>query len=157
MTGCGLYTSVLCIFIWLYRVYILYFTAKTHIPIWNVFYQNPIKYCNMAIYCNTLKHNMQYSIDPYCFIPSSCNSAWLHNLCAFLLMWSKWHCWVLHRLQEQTNTVERINLPLKLITLSKESALNAKQSISLRMWWNTLTKKWRRKVRAIQMFMKEYI
>ena len=34
------------------------------------FYQNPIKYCNMAIYCNTLKHNMQYSIDPYCFTPN---------------------------------------------------------------------------------------
>ena len=24
----------------------------------------------MAIYCNTLKHNTQYSIDPYCFTPS---------------------------------------------------------------------------------------
>ena len=24
------------------------------------FYQNPIRYCNMAIYCNTLKHNTQY-------------------------------------------------------------------------------------------------
>ena len=35
------------------------------------FYQNPIKYCNMAIYCNTLKHNTQYGIDPYCFTPSS--------------------------------------------------------------------------------------
>ena len=34
------------------------------------FYQNPIKYCNMAIYCNTLKHNTQYSIDPYCFAPN---------------------------------------------------------------------------------------
>ena len=34
------------------------------------FYQNPIKYCNMAIYCNTLKHNTQYSIDLYCFTPS---------------------------------------------------------------------------------------
>ena len=22
----------------------------------------------------------------------TCNSAWLHNLRAFLLMWSKWHC-----------------------------------------------------------------
>ena len=34
------------------------------------FYQNPIKYCNMAIYCNILKHNMQYDIHPYCFIPT---------------------------------------------------------------------------------------
>ena len=34
------------------------------------FYQNPIKYCNMAIYCNTLKCNTQYGIDPYCFTPS---------------------------------------------------------------------------------------
>ena len=37
------------------------------------FYQNPIKYCNMAIYCNTLKHNTQYSIDPYCFTPNYYN------------------------------------------------------------------------------------
>ena len=35
------------------------------------FYQNPIKYCNMAIYCNTLKCNTQYGIDPYCFTPTS--------------------------------------------------------------------------------------
>ena len=35
------------------------------------FYQNPIKYCNMAIYCNTFKHNTQYGIDPYCFTPST--------------------------------------------------------------------------------------
>ena len=34
------------------------------------FYQNPIKYCNMAIYCNTLKHNTQYSINLYCFTPT---------------------------------------------------------------------------------------
>ena len=27
-------------------------------------------YCNMAIYCNTLEGNMQYSDDPYCFTPS---------------------------------------------------------------------------------------
>ena len=25
----------------------------------------------MAIYCNTLKHNMQYGIDPYCFTPTT--------------------------------------------------------------------------------------
>ena len=31
------------------------------------FYQNPIKYCNMAIHCNTLKHNTQYGNGPYCF------------------------------------------------------------------------------------------
>ena len=31
------------------------------------FYQNSIKYCNMAIYCNTLNHNTQYSINLYCF------------------------------------------------------------------------------------------
>ena len=24
----------------------------------------------MAIYCNTLKHNTQYGIDPYCFTPT---------------------------------------------------------------------------------------
>ena len=29
--------------------------------------QNPVTYCNMAIYCNTIKHNTQYSIDPHCF------------------------------------------------------------------------------------------
>ena len=37
-------------------IMILYFTAKTHIPIWNIFDQNPIKYCNMAIYCNTIRN-----------------------------------------------------------------------------------------------------
>ena len=26
-------------------------------------------YCNTAIYCNTLKGNTQYGIDPYCYIP----------------------------------------------------------------------------------------
>ena len=34
------------------------------------FYQNLIKYCNMAIYCNTLKCNTQYGVDLYCFTPS---------------------------------------------------------------------------------------
>ena len=42
------------------------------------FYQNPIKYCNMAIYCNTLKYNTQYGIDPYCFTPT------LHTIMASL-------------------------------------------------------------------------
>ena len=37
------------------------------------FYQNLIKYCNMAIYCNTLNHNTQYGIDPYCFTPNVYN------------------------------------------------------------------------------------
>ena len=34
-------------------------------------HQNAIKYCNMAIYCNTLKHNTQYGIDLYCFTPNT--------------------------------------------------------------------------------------
>ena len=42
------------------------------------FYQNPIKYCNMAIYCNTLKHNTQYGIDPYCFTPSTYAIVYIH-------------------------------------------------------------------------------
>ena len=25
----------------------------------------------MAIYCNTLEHNTQYGIDPYCFTPTT--------------------------------------------------------------------------------------
>ena len=33
-------------------------------------YHNPVTYCNIAIYCNTLKYNTQYSIDPYCFTPN---------------------------------------------------------------------------------------
>ena len=58
-----------------YRVYILYFTAKTH----NYYHMKCLftkiqahTYCNIAIYCNTLKHNTQYSIciDLYCFTPS---------------------------------------------------------------------------------------
>ena len=40
------------------------------------FYQNPIKYCNMAVYCNTLKCNTQYGIDPYCF-----TLIMYHNFC----------------------------------------------------------------------------
>ena len=32
---------------------------------------NLTTYCNMAIHCNTLKDNMQYGIDPYCYIPRS--------------------------------------------------------------------------------------
>ena len=28
-------------------------------------------YCNTAIYCNTLKGNMQYGINPYCCIPNA--------------------------------------------------------------------------------------
>ena len=43
------------------------------------FYQNPIKYCNMAIYCNTLKHNTQYSINPYCFTPNTYMS-WMSHI-----------------------------------------------------------------------------
>ena len=42
-------------------------------------YQNPIKYCNMAIYCNTLKCNMQYGINPYCFTPSASFLKCLNN------------------------------------------------------------------------------
>ena len=34
-------------------------------------YQNSVTYCNMVIpRGNTLKYNTQYSIDPYCFIPT---------------------------------------------------------------------------------------
>ena len=44
--------------------------SKPIFPYEMSFYQNPIKYCNMAIYCNTLKCNMQYGIDPYCFTPN---------------------------------------------------------------------------------------
>ena len=39
-------------------------------PTFLSFYQNPIKYCIMATYFNTLKHNTQYGIDPYCFTTS---------------------------------------------------------------------------------------
>ena len=72
---------------------------------------------------------------------STHNSVRLRSLCAFILTWTKWHRWVLHRLQAQTNTIERPNLPYKLITLFKESTLNAKWSISLWTWWNTSRKK----------------
>ena len=67
-----IHLSFLCFYtiIQLYRVYTLFFTAKTHFPHEMPFYQNPIKYCNMAIYCDTLKHNTQYGIDPYSFTPS---------------------------------------------------------------------------------------
>ena len=44
------------------------------------FYQNPIKHCNMAIYCNTLKHNTQYGIDPYCFTPSTYIHTYVHGM-----------------------------------------------------------------------------
>ena len=86
---------------------------------------------------------------------STRNNARLCNLRAFLLTWTKWHHWVPQRLQEQKNDVERVNLPLKINTLSKESALIAKRSISLWTWCNTSRKK-QRKVRAIQTSLKEY-
>ena len=47
-------------------MYILFFTAKTDIPIWNAFLS---KSNQILQYGNILKHNTQYSIDPYCFIP----------------------------------------------------------------------------------------
>ena len=34
------------------------------------FYQHPGTYCNIAIYYNTFKHNMQYCINLYCFTPN---------------------------------------------------------------------------------------
>ena len=37
---------------------------KNRIAIWMPFYQNPVKYCNITIHCNT-----QYSIDSYCHTP----------------------------------------------------------------------------------------
>ena len=41
----------------------------------------------MAIYCNTLKHNMQYGIDPYCFTPSMyvCMYAYMY-VCMYVCM-----------------------------------------------------------------------
>ena len=44
------------------------------------FYQNPIKHCNMAIYCNTLKHNTQYGIDPHCFTPNTYIHTYVHGM-----------------------------------------------------------------------------
>ena len=63
-------------FLQLYRVY-PFFNAKTHIPYEMSFYQIPIKFCNMAIYCNTLEHNTQYGIDLYCFTSSTYDSTLL--------------------------------------------------------------------------------
>ena len=40
-------------------------------------------YCNTAIYCNTLKGNMQYGIDPYCYIPIEYMHISLLNLLLF--------------------------------------------------------------------------
>ena len=103
--------------------------------------------CSMSVFTLALKLNSRSRLSlnketaNWSLHNNFRNSMWLHNLCAFLLTWTKWHCWVLHRLQEQTNTVERTNLPHKLITLFKKSALNAKRSISLWTWWNTLRKK----------------
>ena len=53
-----LYSYIRCIFFSL--------LPKPVFPYEMSFYQNPIKYCNMAIYCNTLKCNTQYGNDPYC-------------------------------------------------------------------------------------------
>ena len=40
---------------------------------------NLTTYCNMAIYCNTLKGNMQYGIDLYCYISNAfqASSTWI--------------------------------------------------------------------------------
>ena len=41
------------------------------------FYQNPVTYCNTAIYHNTVKHNMKYGIGRYCIKdPLTCAGSW---------------------------------------------------------------------------------
>ena len=61
------YTLQFLVLLYGYTACILFtLLPKPIFPYEMSFYQNPIKYCNMAIYCNTLKHNTQYSIDPYC-------------------------------------------------------------------------------------------
>ena len=47
------------------------------------------KYCNMAIYCYVLKHNMQCSIDPYCFTSEFCH---IHTYIHIICMYSIAHC-----------------------------------------------------------------
>ena len=61
--------SFLYFYMIIQRVYSLRY-CQNPFPYEMSFYQNSIKYCNMAIYCNTPKHNTQYSIDPYFFTPT---------------------------------------------------------------------------------------
>ena len=66
------YTLQFLVFLYGYTGCILFtLLPKPIFPYEMSFYENPIKHCNVAIYCNTLKHNTQYSIDPYCFTPST--------------------------------------------------------------------------------------
>ena len=65
------YTLQFLMFLYSYTGYIFFpLLLKPIFPYEMTSYQNPIKYCNMAIYCNTLKCNTQYSINPYCFTPN---------------------------------------------------------------------------------------
>ena len=58
----------------IFPVYGIFFTsAKTYAYSHMKWYQNSLKYCNMAIYCNTIKHNTQYNIDLHCFTPRTFN------------------------------------------------------------------------------------
>ena len=64
------YTLQFLMFLYSYTGCIIFsLLLKPIFPYEMTSYQNPIKYCNMAIYCNTLKCNTQYSINPYCFTP----------------------------------------------------------------------------------------
>ena len=47
---------------------------------------------------------------------------------AFLLTWTEWCHWVLQWFPEQTNVIERTNLPLKRSTLLREGALNTSEA-----------------------------
>ena len=60
------------------------------------FYQNPINNCNMAIYCNTLKYNMQYGINLYCFTPNRClytsQTQTYHYICTYIAWLLAYRC-----------------------------------------------------------------
>ena len=49
-----------------------FFVTKPIFPYEISFYHNPVTYCNIAIYCNTLTHNTQYGLDLYCLTPNLC-------------------------------------------------------------------------------------
>ena len=74
----------------------------------------------MAIYCNTLEGNMQYSDDPYCFTPSTCYLAASLLIIAinFIVVPSEPHSLAVYSVTSSSETLQWVppELPNGVIT-----------------------------------------
>ena len=88
-------------------------------------------YCNIAIYCNTLKHNTQYSIyfDQYCFTPSIVQC----RLCT-VSVWNNavYHCNInLNMCVLAASSWPRNSLPLVLIIKCLVNRYHSNKTVKL--------------------------